>query len=177
MGRMPNELREIIAWNIRDCRRKRFPRRGGSKQCAEEFSLFVDGNISPQQWSPWETGKRTPDESRLDQIARFFEKTVEYMRRDNRQGRIPGAPPTGFCLPDAVASLPDLRAGPSPNAGDERMDGANGEPPPNAPPGSAASFFWLADRVVDHILRNGIKVRVERDVGPHSRGGGDGDCF
>lgn len=34
---------------------------------------------------------RTPDESRLEQIATFFGKTVEYMRRDNRPP-VPGAP-------------------------------------------------------------------------------------
>lgn len=78
MGKIPNELREIIAWNIRDCRVKKFPGRGGGKKCAESFG------VSPQQWSPWERGMRTPDELRLSQIADFFGVTVEYMRRDNR---------------------------------------------------------------------------------------------
>ena len=79
MGKIPNELREIIAWNIRDCRAKKFPGRGGGKKCAESFG------VSPQQWSPWERGMRTPDELRLSQIADFFGVTVEYMRRDNRR--------------------------------------------------------------------------------------------
>ena len=35
---------------------------------------------------------RTPDETRLEQIALFFDKAVEYMRRDNRPP-ISGAPP------------------------------------------------------------------------------------
>lgn len=77
MGKIPNELREIIARNIRDCRIKKFPGRGGGKKCAETFG------VSPQQWSPWERGMRTPDELRLSQIAEFFGVTVEFLRRDN----------------------------------------------------------------------------------------------
>lgn len=77
MGKIPNELRETIARNIRDCRMKKFPGRGGGKKCAESFG------VSPQQWSPWERGMRTPDELRLSQIAEFFGVTVEFLRRDN----------------------------------------------------------------------------------------------
>ena len=77
MGKIPNELREAIARNIRDCRMKKYPGRGGGKKCAESFG------VSPQQWSPWERGMRTPDELRLSQIAEFFGVTVEYLRRDN----------------------------------------------------------------------------------------------
>lgn len=79
MGKIPNELRETIARNIRDCRMKKFPGRGGGKKCAETFG------VSPQQWSPWERGMRTPDELRLSQIAEFFGVTVEYLRRDNHK--------------------------------------------------------------------------------------------
>ncbi|MCC8190320.1 MAG: helix-turn-helix transcriptional regulator [Planctomycetes bacterium] len=79
MGKMPNALRENIARNIRDCRLKNFPGRGGGKRCAESFG------VSPQQWSPWESGKRTPDELRLEEIAKFFGTTVEWFRRDHRQ--------------------------------------------------------------------------------------------
>ncbi len=78
MGAIPQELREIIAWNIRACRLRKFPGRGGGKQCAEAFG------VSPQQWSPWERGMRTPDEIRLAQMAEFFGVTVEWMRRDHR---------------------------------------------------------------------------------------------
>lgn len=86
MGKIPQPLREIIGRNIRDCRKKKFPGRGGAKQCALAFG------VSPQQWSPWERGGRTPDESRLEQIAGFFGVTVEFLRRDNRTA--PGAPST-----------------------------------------------------------------------------------
>lgn len=79
MGKIPNELRETIARNIRNCRLKKFPGRGGGKKCAESFG------VSPQQWSPWERGMRTPDESRLLQIARFFDVTVEFLRRDHNR--------------------------------------------------------------------------------------------
>lgn len=75
---MPKELRDTIARNICDCRVKKFPGRGGGKKCAEAFG------VSPQQWSPWERGIRTPDESRLVEIAKFFDVTVEYLRRDHR---------------------------------------------------------------------------------------------
>lgn len=78
MGKMPDALRETIARNIRDCRLRKYPGRGGGKRCAESFG------VSPQQWSPWESGKRTPDELRLEQIASFFGTTVEWFRRDHR---------------------------------------------------------------------------------------------
>lgn len=77
MGKIPEELKATIAHNIRNCRMKKFPGRGGGKKCAESFG------VSPQQWSPWERGMRTPDELRLKQIADFFEVTVEFLRRDN----------------------------------------------------------------------------------------------
>lgn len=82
MGKIPSVLRENIARNIRDNRLKKFPGRGGGKKCAEAFG------VSPQQWSPWERGMRTPDELRLQQIAEFFGTTVEELRRDN-SGRRP----------------------------------------------------------------------------------------
>lgn len=88
MGKIPDNLRRIIAANIRACRMRKFPGRGGGKKCAETFG------VSPQQWSPWERGMRTPDETRLEQIAQFFNVTVEYMRRDNHPP-VPGAPPCG----------------------------------------------------------------------------------
>jgi len=77
MGKIPQELRNTIAQNIRKCRIDKFPGRGGGKKCAEAFG------VSPQQWSPWERGMRTPDELRLSQIAEFFGVTVEHLRRDN----------------------------------------------------------------------------------------------
>lgn len=68
MGRIPKELREIIAKNIRDCRLKMFPGRGGSKKCAAALG------VSPQQWSPWERGIRAPDEDRMISIHNFRDK-------------------------------------------------------------------------------------------------------
>ncbi|MCC8107472.1 MAG: helix-turn-helix transcriptional regulator [Planctomycetes bacterium] len=75
MGRIPKELRRTIANNIRLCRLKSFPGHGGAKRCAEALG------VSPQQWSPWERGYRTPDEMRLKQIADLFNVTVEYLRQ------------------------------------------------------------------------------------------------
>ncbi|MCD7895945.1 MAG: helix-turn-helix domain-containing protein [Planctomycetaceae bacterium] len=77
MGKIPDSLRVTIATNIKNCRKSKYPGRGGGKKCAEEFG------VSPQQWSPWERGMRTPDEVRLQQIADFFDVTVEYLRRDH----------------------------------------------------------------------------------------------
>jgi transcriptional regulator with XRE-family HTH domain len=77
MGKIPKDLLQTIAANIRSCRVNKFPGRGGGKKCAEAFG------VSPQQWSPWERGMRTPDELRLQQIADFFGVTVEFLRRDN----------------------------------------------------------------------------------------------
>lgn len=67
---IPAKLRETIAGNIRACRKKKFPGRGGALKCAEGFG------VSAQQWSPWERGSRTPDEFRLQQIADYFGVTV-----------------------------------------------------------------------------------------------------
>lgn len=75
MGKIPKELRQKIADSIKSLRLKQYPGRGGGKRCAEAFG------VSPQQWSPWERGMRTPDEDRLLQIADFFKTTVEDIRR------------------------------------------------------------------------------------------------
>ena len=77
MGRIPEELRRIIAANIRAERMKKYPGWGGGKRCAEAFG------VTPQQWSPWERGTRSPDEFRLRQLAEFFGVTVEHLRCDH----------------------------------------------------------------------------------------------
>lgn len=106
MGKIPNELRETIARNIRDCRMKKFPGRGGGKKCAESFG------VSPQQWSPWERGMRTPDEQRLSQIADFFGVTVEFLRRDNvikkPEHMVHEAPPYGMSYPEYSHQPPSV---------------------------------------------------------------------
>lgn len=98
MGKIPTELRETIAKNIREQRMKKFPGRGGGKKCAEAFG------VSPQQWSPWERGMRTPDEERLKQIADFFDVTVEYMRRDNAKLITPVTEPVHTSTPNDAHS-------------------------------------------------------------------------
>lgn len=94
MGKIPENLRQIIASNIRTCRKEKFPGPGGAKKCAKAFGVM------PQQWCPWERGKRTPDESRLAQIAAFFGKSVEYMRHDNQP-----SPPGWENAPDESRGL------------------------------------------------------------------------
>ena len=140
MGAIPSALREIIAWNIRACRLRKFPGRGGGKQCAEAFG------VSPQQWSPWERGMRTPDEMRLSKMAEFFGVTVEWMRRDNRPQ--PAEPPQE---PPPKADSPPLGG----------IAGVDFPPPPSwepAPPGSPASFFWLARHFVMFIETHGLRL-------------------
>ena len=83
MGKIPTELRDAIAGNIKEERLKKFPERGGGKKCAEAIG------VSPQQWSPWERGMRVPDEERLKAIAKFFDVTVEYLRRPREQKNVP----------------------------------------------------------------------------------------
>ncbi len=99
MGKMPDALRETIARNIRDCRMNKFPGRGGGKRCAESFG------VSPQQWSPWESGKRTPDELRLEQIAHFFSTTVEWFRRDHRRDVTTALAPVGGEMGEAGGAV------------------------------------------------------------------------
>ncbi len=112
MGRIPAELRASIAANIRSERLKKYPGRGGGKQCAKDFG------VSPQQWSPWERGKRTPDELRLEAIAEFFGVTVAYLRRPELQFKLtfaqftenpnmlPAAPPAPSVPAPEEPSLP-----------------------------------------------------------------------
>ncbi|MCD7909115.1 MAG: helix-turn-helix transcriptional regulator [Clostridium sp.] len=144
MGKIPKELRETIARNIRNCRLKKFPGRGGGKKCAEEFG------VSPQQWSPWERGMRTPDEMRLTQIAEFFGVTVEWLRRDHQKPPpIPQEPPPAGTDPPV--------AGPTFGG----IAGVDVPPPPSwhpAQPGSAASFYWLARHFVRGLETNGVRL-------------------
>lgn len=60
--------RLIIAYNIKKKRKARFPTSG---KCAEEFG------VPQSQWSPWETGKRTPSNSRMESLAEFFKCSIE----------------------------------------------------------------------------------------------------
>lgn len=68
------ELRDVIAWRITDGRMQKFPGHGGAKKCAEEFG------VSFQQWSQYENGRRTPDDERLDEIAKLFGSTLELLK-------------------------------------------------------------------------------------------------
>lgn len=65
------EERLIIAYNIKQRRKKNYPSSG---KCAEAFK------VPHSQWSPWESGRRTPDPERLAKIAKFFKTTPEEMQ-------------------------------------------------------------------------------------------------
>lgn len=146
MGKMPNALRENIARNIRECRLKNFPGRGGGKRCAESFG------VSPQQWSPWESGKRTPDELRLEQIANFFGTTVEWFRRDHRHEPL---------QTNALAQLPEQRESVSSHTlGGELTTSSCGMPLNTSNEEDINHYLWVIDILTRRLTGNGIKVTV-----------------
>lgn len=65
------EERLIIAHNIKQRRKDNYPSSG---KCAEAFG------VPHSQWSPWESGRRTPDPERLEKIAAFFKCSPEDLR-------------------------------------------------------------------------------------------------
>ena len=103
MGRIPEQLRRNIGANLRRLRMQLFPGRGGAQTCARAFG------VSPQQWSPWERGLRTPDENRLARLAAFFGVSVEELMLE-----VPGKDGEKHeCLPretGGVAVVPDAVA-------------------------------------------------------------------
>ncbi len=161
MGKIPEQLRQVIARNIRACRMERFPGRGGGKKCAEAFG------VSPQQWSPWERGMRTPDELRLAHLADFFGVTVEYLRRDNSAH-------------GASSKNNPLNAEPGASSnGETPRDRAN-HPYPPMPEYSCCPFYrppmpgqplsssihslcWLAERFFGDMREFGITIRLHPD--------------
>ena len=146
MGKMPNALRENIARNIRDYRLKNFPGRGGGKRCAESFG------VSPQQWSPWESGKRTPDELRLEQIAQFFGTTVEWFRRDHRNEH--GIEKTSSDLPISGEVIS------SHTLGGELTQRLSQFPTESTDEEDINHYLWVIDILTRRLTGSGIKVTV-----------------
>ncbi len=151
MGKMPDALRETIARNIRDCRLNKFPGRGGGKRCAEAFG------VSPQQWSPWESGKRTPDELRLEQIASFFGTTVEWFRRDHRNesdtvSPLPLPPPSSSAYEVIRSHTLGAELDKPHNAGSLPQD-PNGEDDMN-------HYLWVVDILTRRLTASGVRVVV-----------------
>ena len=147
MGKMPDALRETIARNIRDCRLRKFPGRGGGKRCAESFG------VSPQQWSPWESGKRTPDELRLEQIASFFGTTVEWFRRDHRNdypttitGLTP-SPERHEIIQSKILGTDIARSGHTSMPESQEEEDIN-------------HYLWVIDILTRKLTANGIRVVV-----------------
>ncbi len=89
----------------------------GGKKCAEAFG------VSPQQWSPWERGMKTPDELRLVQIADFFGVTVEHMSRDH------SAPDFSACSTPPNSEHGVSSNGGTPNDTPNRHCGIESRPP------------------------------------------------
>lgn len=156
MGKIPLELREMIAANIRACRMKQYPGRGGGKKCAEAFG------VSPQQWSPWERGMRTPDEQRLKDLAEFFGVTVGFLRGDSgQQGQ--NASPSA----EPMQSEP-----PSQNEAAYPPPSSHFRCPFYSPPqpgqpfsGHVRSLCWLAEQLFGDTREHGLPIRLHpKDV-------------
>jgi len=171
MGKIPNELREIIADNIRKCRLRKYPGRGGGKKCAEAFG------VSPQQWSPWERGMRTPDEERMENIARFFDVSVAYLRQDRRDRTLSGSPIDGDTCPQPNAgelpesfSLPPPFSGASHNTSQSLFDdlpqiGISPRPdelPPIKTPQSDTDTYWLLAKFFAGVSQDGVLIRLAK---------------
>ncbi len=99
MGKIPQELRQIIAANIRAERQKQYPGCGGGKKCAAALG------VAHSQWSPWERGRRTPEDFRLRQIAEHFGVSVEYLRQDHSP---PESKPESLSPALSESFLPEL---------------------------------------------------------------------
>ncbi len=67
------DLRQVIAWRIHEGRQNAYPQWGGLTQCA------VDFGIAPQQWSQYEKGHRSPEDSNLEKIAAHLKTTVQHL--------------------------------------------------------------------------------------------------
>ncbi len=71
VSRSENE-RLVIAWNMKD-KTASYPTAG---ECAKKFGV-------PQpQWSAWINGRRSPEDERLEQIAKFCGCTVEDLKTE-----------------------------------------------------------------------------------------------
>ena len=156
MGKIPDELRSTIATNIRACRMKQFPGRGGSKKCAEKFG------VSPQQWSPWERGKRTPDEQRLSKIAKFFGVTVAYLREDHSKTREVQQPlPSGESL--SLDAPPQQENSASQQSTHYRCPFYTPPQPGQPFAGELRSLCWLAERLFGDLREYGLPVRLRAE--------------
>lgn len=144
MGKIPDLLRQTIAKNIRECRMKKFPGRGGGKKCAEAFG------VSPQQWSPWERGMRTPDEDRMIAIAKFFGVTVPFLREDHSPATQENQP----CTHPPATGQPRY---PTPNAGPIPM------PPALPPRAGSGEVYWLLAKFFGDMVERGVTIRLPRE--------------
>ncbi|MCC8180685.1 MAG: helix-turn-helix transcriptional regulator [Planctomycetes bacterium] len=149
MTKLPHHLRENIARNIRECRKRKFPGYGGESKCAHAFG------VSPQQWSPWERGLRTPDGNRLQAIAGFFNVTMEFMLNDNRS------------LDERIKAIPYLRAEnhrPLPAyrqaAGEQKINPtpAMKSPPPGA---DEDTIYKIVDHCLRRVINEGVTVKLD----------------
>lgn len=142
MGKIPTELRQAIARNIRACRIRKFPGRGGATRCAEKLAVPLS------QWSQWEKGVYTPNDPRMRQIAEFFDVTVDFLKHDpsfDDTGHNPDDNPTEQTQqPAAVSNCPFFRA-----------------PQPGQPYGAhSGNMCWLAERFLGSVRDSGIHLRL-----------------
>lgn len=145
MRRIPDELRENIARNLRSCRLKKFPGRGGRKKCAEALG------VSQQQWSPWERGVRTPDKQRLIQLSEFFEVSVDWLKADNSVDSLSST--------ESVSKIAGIDFPPPCTCSCHLGQSPSSAPCFSSPrPGSSESFFWLFRHFVVSVIDSGVRI-------------------
>ncbi|MDR1613590.1 MAG: helix-turn-helix domain-containing protein [Planctomycetota bacterium] len=98
---LTQEEKNTLVENLRALRNSRHPGRGGGRKTAKEFGVV------PQQWSHWESGKRTPNNSHLKRIADFFGVAPEDLIRPGRFGptAAPDEPPQRRDLEKGILEL------------------------------------------------------------------------
>jgi hypothetical protein len=107
---------------------------------------------------------RTPDEERMDDIAKFFGVTIAYLRQDRRRLTLSGSPRDGESYqppfggePDRDSSslfndLPQIGAVPQPQR--------EAPPPTGAAPHSGNDTYWLLAKFFAGVSQNGILIRL-----------------
>lgn len=172
VGKIPQHLRETIAGNIRECRCKKFPGHGGGTKCAKAFG------VSLQQWSPWESGKRVPDELRLEQIAKFFGVSVEFMRRDHTAKPAEAMPPCdqSSLVPADSSPIPTQPDGDAPRqppppvsetpspcpSPSSRCPFCRQSQPEQPFPDDERSLCRLVEHFLGELLTRGLPIRLSR---------------
>lgn len=75
--RLTEAIQLVLRTNLKKCRQKAFPGSSSARRCARAF------NVTPAQWSHWETGRRVPDSVSRQKLAAFFNITEHELLNPN----------------------------------------------------------------------------------------------